>query len=106
LLQLHDAEPAVLKTAGPDRRRVLDSPVRGSMCPAASPMISKWSSCVAFSPWPPRRRAAARMRSSLALGPSAAEMKGSCGIASVRNSQERCQQLRMGHVASRRILSA
>jgi hypothetical protein len=33
---------------------------------------------VAVRPWPPRRRAAARMRSSLALGPSAAEMKGSC----------------------------
>jgi hypothetical protein len=26
------------------------APVRGSMCPAASPMISRWSSCVALRP--------------------------------------------------------
>ncbi len=54
--------------AGEPRRRTMmavwmPSPVSGSMCPAASPMMSRWSSYDVLRPWLPRRSAAAFMRS-------------------------------------------
>lgn len=55
----------------------MPSPVSGSMWPAASPIINRWSSKVVFRPWPPSLNAAARILSILAFGPSAALMKGS-----------------------------
>ena len=55
----------------------MPSPVRGSMCPAASPTMMRWSSWVVSRPCPPSLRLAAFMRSIFALGPKDLLMKGS-----------------------------
>ena len=72
----------------------MPSPVSGSMCPAASPMMSRWSSKDVRRPWDPSRRLAAFMRSILALGPSAALMNGSFLMASLcsRARSDSCHQ--------------
>ena len=61
----------------------MPSPVRGSMWPAASPMISRWSSKDVRRPCDPSRRLAAFIRSIFAVGPSAALMNGSFLMASL-----------------------
>ena len=72
---------AFKKPPNPSARTIMavwmPSPVSGSMCPAASPMMTRWSSWERGTPCEPRRSAAAFMRSTLALGPTAREMKGS-----------------------------